>query len=262
MFQVNYCGYNTYSGDSFVIKRPQGSQDYLFLLFLAPMKVYFPDGRNLITRPYACMIYPPGCFQHYHAVNRFYNSYMHFSSDSDLIEEYALPQGVPFYPGNFQDLNGILKDIFEESILKHPFYEKRIHALITSLLILCSRDQNPLCTSSSPVSPLHRSFDEARIKILQDLAHDWTADEMAALVSLGKSQFFSLYRSFYNCTPRADLLSARLDKAKELLINDQLSVAQTAEACGFKNIYHFSRYFTKKCGCPPSRYGKMPPKAT
>lgn len=257
MYHINYSGYNIYSEDSYVIYRPGGSTDYLLLLFLAQMQVHFEDGSKMITEPGACILYPPGVFQHYHAVSKFYNSYLHFSVDEEFLDKFPIPVNQVFYPENFQELNLIFKMLAEEFFLQNLHREYKLDLLIRNLLIELSRSIHQKGRNSlSGEKELHEIFDHARLTILQNCQKNWSTDEMCKLVNLGKSQFFFYYNQFYNCTPRLDLLEARLDKAKNMLTNEAMQISAVSEACGFHNIYHFSRYFTKKCGCSPSQYRK------
>lgn len=257
MFQMNYGGYNIYSHDTFIIYRPNGSTDYLLVLFLAPMKVHFADGSSTVTRPNACILYPPGVFQHYHAVSKFYNSYIHFSADEDFLNKFPIPVNQVFYPGNHQELNLLFKEIAEEFYLQNLYHEYKLDILIKNLLIELSRTiYHQDLPYSSEDKELQEIFDHARLTMLQNCQKNWSTDEMCRLVNLGKSQFFYYYHLFYKCTPRADLLAARLDKAKNMLTSESTQVSAVAEACGFHNIYYFSRYFTKKCGCSPSQFCK------
>ncbi len=257
MFQFNYGGYNICSKDSFVIYRPNGSKDYLLLLFLASMKVHFADGGSIVTRPNACILYPPEVFQHYHAVSKFYNSYMHFSTDEDFLNKFPVPVNQVFYLENHQELNLMFKETAKEFYMQDLYREYKLDILIKNLLIELSRSvhhkglQNLVGDKG-----LREVFDQARLTILQSCHKDWSTEEMCRLVNLGKSQFFYYYNLFYNCTPRADLLEARLDKAKDMLTSEATQVCAVAEACGFHNICYFTRYFTKKCGCAPSRFCK------
>lgn len=50
------------------------------------------------------------------------------------------------------------------------------------------------------------------------------------------------------------LLRARVYRSVELLTENQLTVSEIAEQCGFCDIYHYSKVFKKIMGMPPSKY--------
>lgn len=79
--------------------------------------------------------------------------------------------------------------------------------------------------------------------MLSHYEKEWTMEKLCERANMEKSQFYSYYKKFFSSTPHNDLIEVRLDKAKNLLTNQALSISQTAELCGFSNPSHFSRYF-------------------
>ena len=71
-FSVHICEYNRSNADYETIYRPEGSGDYLFLLFKTPMKVYDRTA-FFIAQENACLFYTPDHEQHYQAVQKFRN---------------------------------------------------------------------------------------------------------------------------------------------------------------------------------------------
>ena len=110
------------------------------------------------------------------------------------------------------------------------------------------------CTASSDVAGLYQEFQELRLKMLSHYEKDWTTEKLCQMANMEKSQFYSYYKQFFSSTPHSDLIEVRLDKAKNLLTNQALSIGQTAEICGFSNLSHFSRYFKRHCGCSPREW--------
>ena len=98
---------------------------------------------------------------------------------------------------------------------------------------------------------LFESFDW---KCSQTTLSHWGTTELCKKVSLEKSQFYSCYQKFFQSTPHTDLLQIRMDKAKNLLTNEALTVQQIAQMCGFSDFSHFSRYFRKQAGCSPLQW--------
>lgn len=254
MFRVNYCGYNVYNSDKTTISRPGGGGDYLFLLFLTPFEI-IRNKKSEISKPNACLIYSPGEPQLYTAVNIFKNSYVHFlpGAKANLITE--LPMNRVFYPKNYLHVNNLIKQINLEHIQKSRYYSDKTNALMEQLLIDLLRDVH---NSSSDLynSTLYEKFQRIRLELISRCEYDWSGDKMCELAGMEKSQFYDYYKKFFNISPKADIINARIDKAKLLLTSDALKVCEVAELCGFKNSSHFSRYFKKTCLCSPNEYGK------
>ena len=254
MFKIGFCGYNRNEHDYLSIYRQNGSGDYLFLLFLTPFYVN-QDHQSLTTKPYACILFSPGKFHHYQAVKTFHNSFMHFTADQDFLSEYNVPLDTVIYPGNYSNINSYLRDILVESARKYIHYESKIDCLIRQIFIEISRDIFD-STTSTDNSTLYARFMNIRLSIISNCAEEWSIEKMCKLVHMEKSQFYSYYLSFFNTTPKADLVNARMEKAKNLLTSEHLLVHHVAEMCGYKNVAHFTRYFKKITNFTPSEYVK------
>lgn len=255
MYQINYCDYNACNRDCDMIYRPGGSGDYLFLLLMTPMKFYL-EKEMTITRPMACILYSPGVPQHYQSVRKFKNSYIHFSAPQGFLKEYDLVTNIVCYPQHADELNHIIRKIHTEYLSKDLYYQEKMNAYMDELFITlarCLRTDHGL-PDTAPL--LYQDFQRARLRILSSCEQQWDAAAMAALVNLSKSQFYHYYTLFFHTTPKAELINARIDKAKYLLSNEALQIQQVSQLSGFQNLSHFTRCFKKLCGCSPSRWGK------
>ena len=63
-----------------------------------------------------------------------------------------------------------------------------------------------------------------------------------------------LFREQLGTTPKQYVLDIRLQHAKRLLIDTELTIGEIAEMCGFSNPYHFSRTFREQVGLSPTVY--------
>ena len=89
---------------------------------------------------------------------------------------------------------------------------------------------------------------------MTELRHDWTVEEMAALMNLSRSRFSTIFTKHIGEAPRDYLINARLRHAIILLTNSSVNVAEAADQSGFQSPYYFSRIFHKRVGCAPSQY--------
>ena len=88
-----------------------------------------------------------------------------------------------------------------------------------------------------------------------DYKRDWSIDEMAELVHLSASRFFTLYKNIFGVSPKEDLLKSRIQHA-EMLLSQGYSVKEVATLSGFSNQYNFIRQFKKLTGQTPGKYKK------
>lgn len=256
MFSIEYCGYHIHNPNHDIIYRANGSQNYLFLLILAPMYFYF-EKKHTLAKSGACILYTPNTPQHYQSIDEFYNSYIHFTASTPFLSSYSFPINEIFYPENTENLNWILKKIQIEYLNHMPHYEMELHALTTQLLIQLDRKYIQKQFISGKTTSLYLEFQSLRLRMLTYCEEEWPIERMCRIVNLEKSQLYSYYKTFFHSTPKAELIVARIDKAKHLLTNEAMNISQVAEVSGFHNIYHFTRYFKKVCGCTPTEFTKQ-----
>jgi transcriptional regulator GlxA family with amidase domain len=76
-------------------------------------------------------------------------------------------------------------------------------------------------------------------------------DEVAGLVTVSTRQLERLFAKYLGTSPKRYYLDLRLDKARNLLRQTDLSVTDVCVACGFKSLSHFSKSYRAAYGNPP-----------
>jgi transcriptional regulator GlxA family with amidase domain len=76
--------------------------------------------------------------------------------------------------------------------------------------------------------------------------------ELAAKMNLSPSRFSHLFRSECGCAPGAYVRSLRLERARALLAETNLSVKQVMSVVGMSDPSHFVRDFKRKFGESPT----------
>ncbi len=254
MITIDYCGYHTHNPDRDIILRPSGSASYLFLLVLSPMTFYFPGRSSIKVKPGACILYSPGKYQHYQADQEFFNSYVHFFCDAQVMKEYEIKQNEIFYPDNTEELNWLLKKLYQEFINKLSKSEQMIDLYIHQLLIMLHRGQLREELSWEQRQSIYPELSILREQMLENCEQPWSVERLCKTLNLGKSQLYKYYELYFHSTPKEELIQARLQKAKYLMSNDAVTIKQAAYDSGFNNICHFNRLFKTHCGYTPSDY--------
>lgn len=80
---------------------------------------------------------------------------------------------------------------------------------------------------------------------------------LASICYLSEAQFFRLFRKTTGQTPVDYRNRLRVEQAKRLLLDDELTVGGISELLGFENIYYFDRIFKKYTGTTPTAYRKV-----
>jgi AraC-like DNA-binding protein len=90
-----------------------------------------------------------------------------------------------------------------------------------------------------------------------DLAHDWSVDEIAAKAGLSRSAFVERFTDAVGLPPMKYLTRTRLDLAKQLLLGGRQGVAQVAAKVGYEAEEAFTRAFKREFGLPPAKWRDM-----
>jgi AraC-like DNA-binding protein len=147
----------------------------------------------------------------------------------------------------------ILQTIKDELLHQEVAYATRVNHLIDELLILIVRQ-------STHQTNLRRDFPQTFTKLegalRQDLAHQWTVEEMAALIGLGTTAFSEKVKNYTGFSPLNYLINIRISEAIKLLRKQELNITAIALETGFYSSQHFSTTFKKLTGYTPAEFRK------
>ncbi len=88
-------------------------------------------------------------------------------------------------------------------------------------------------------------------------AQNYRVEELAEQVGLSASRFRVLFKELTGHSVIRYQNWLRVNKAKDLLLSGEYSVAEAAVEVGFDDVYYFSRLFRKMTGFAPSHYRNM-----
>lgn len=86
-----------------------------------------------------------------------------------------------------------------------------------------------------------------------------TLDLLASRYGLKPKYFSSLFRDYVGVGPIDYVIRYRINRAHELLMTGQFTVAAVARSVGYPDAYYFSRLFKKHKGMPPAQAGPRQP---
>lgn len=85
---------------------------------------------------------------------------------------------------------------------------------------------------------------------------DFNLDEIAKATYLSPSHLVRLFKKHTGLTPYAYYREVKIERLKDVLRDENLTVAQAFIACGFEYPGNFARFFKKQVGLTPSQYRK------
>ena len=102
---------------------------------------------------------------------------------------------------------------------------------------------------------------DSREKILEavslmtsDTAESISVTELAKKAEMSEVYFRRLFRSVTGSSPAKYMINYRVERAKELLIEDYLTLEEISERCGFSSISYFCRIFKETTGMTPGEF--------
>lgn len=143
--------------------------------------------------------------------------------------------------------------------LQHEFfnqeigYSTRINQLIDELFILIARH---LTRQNNSRRDFPQTFMKLEQTLRESLSHQWTVEEMAALVGLGTTAFSEKVKSYTGFSPLNYLINIRISEALKLLKRQDVNVTDIALEVGFYSSQHFATTFKKLTGYTPSEFRK------
>lgn len=153
----------------------------------------------------------------------------------------------------FNEAGKILKGIHAELFGKEIGYQARINHQVAELFIQVTRQ---MTRQHHPGRDFPKTFLHLEEVLRQNLSHQWTVEEMAALVGLGTTLFTERVKSYSGFSPINYLINIRISEAIKLLKRPDVSVTDIALDTGFYSSQHFSTTFKKLTGYRPSEFRK------
>jgi AraC-like DNA-binding protein len=147
----------------------------------------------------------------------------------------------------------IFQNIQNEFINQEIGYTARINQLIDELFILIARQ---LTRQNNSRRDFPQTFTKLEQTLRENLSHQWTVEEMAALVGLGITAFSEKVKNFTGFSPLNYLINIRISEAIKLLKRPDVHVTDIALDVGFYSSQHFATTFKKLTGYTPSEFRK------
>lgn len=155
-------------------------------------------------------------------------------------------------------LKQLVQFVSEETAGHKPGADFMLSRLVELMLVEALRS-----TASRDAPPgLLRGLGDTRLAPILKQMHErvdrrLSVNQLAKTAALSRSAFFSRFTRQLGVAPKEYLLSWRMEIAKDLLRQDELTVAEIAYRVGYRSASAFSLAFSKHVGQSPSRFGRQ-----
>jgi AraC family transcriptional regulator len=164
----------------------------------------------------------------------------------------ALGERFGFYDRAISEILNLLFGELQSGCGSGVLYaESLVHALTIRLLFLGENRQAP--SRAAARLPL-RKLRRVQELIESRLDGDVTLDRMASEVGYSRSHFLRMFHETTGLTPHRYVLRQRVERARRLLEQPGIGIAEVACCCGFSSQAHLTVAFRKECGVTPAEY--------
>ncbi|MDN0085318.1 GlxA family transcriptional regulator [Crenobacter sp. SG2305] len=137
----------------------------------------------------------------------------------------------------FKGGKGLASDVSEQFILER---------------IRDQRDQQHIPLLSR-VGTGHESLLDAAIAMEVNIENPCSLEQLATDLGMSLRHLERLFKRYLSTTPAQYYIDLRLRRARELLLQTNMSVMEVTVACGFLSSSHFCKSYRSLFGYPPSR---------
>ncbi|MFM2313441.1 MAG: hypothetical protein RLZZ04_2717 [Cyanobacteriota bacterium] len=173
--------------------------------------------------------------------------------DPNKIE--LLPQFATGDPFIYQIGIALKSALFKHSDRSRLYAETLVNTLILHLLehYTTTRPNLRECVAGQlPQYKLQQVIDY----INDYLDHDLSLQELSNLVQMSPHYFSQLFKQSTGITPHQYVIRCRIERAKDLMRQGKLCIAEIATQVGFVDQSHLHRYFKQLVGVTPKTYQK------
>jgi AraC-like DNA-binding protein len=161
--------------------------------------------------------------------------------------------GLEALQGAWFDAGGVLGRVLctlaQELELRQPGHELVCKGLLFEVVGLVRR-----IAQANVRPPRKKALVGRAMEIIQRNAGTVSVAELAGRLYVSKDYLRHLFQEYTSRSPIQHIIHARIERARDLLGQSDVSVKEIAAQCGFDNEYYFSRLFRKVTGTSPSQY--------
>ena len=258
MFTILTGGINSRHNAAFYMERPEGLKNYV-LLVVKSKAAFSIDGHEFTVLPdSAVFIKPYTPYQYRPLGNEYTDDWLHFQVSADAPDVFeSIPFHTPIALHASSRYTEYLRQLLWENSYAPPQIKGENVDMLLRIILNNIRQTHADKNNGQPYSPYRIPLQELRLSVLSQPGKRYHPEELAASMGISLSYFQHLYSSVFGISFQADLISSRINYARDLIAHTNLTMENIAEMCGYANEVHFYRQFKKYTGITPAACRKL-----
>ncbi|MDF2835488.1 MAG: yesS 2 [Paenibacillus sp.] len=250
---INCCGYLKQDGLDVSLNRTR--MDFYLIYLINGAGHYITTNGTVTAKAGSVVLYRPGEHQHYYyeAADKAELYWIHFtgSQAANLMDELGFTGSHFFQPGMSAEYVELFESIIHELQMKKRHYHQLSISYLLQLLTRLSRG----AAMGNGEKNAENSPLEGVIKVMNEqFHHEHAMEHYARMSNLSVFQFIRNFKKRTRYSPAKYIEKLRIAKAKELLCDSNLSIAEISSIVGYKDPFYFSKVFKKTSGEAPSEF--------
>lgn len=252
-----YCGRFHYNADYHLNRQ---SYDSFLLMYIesGSMELQFEGQQTIATKGQFVLI---DCYEKhaYRSLEAWSCIWLHFdgSNARKLYQAIVERHGHAFTLTNTQSATAkmelILRNLEDDYIIREALISKYIYDILTAFFL--HPDDGQMLTATRTSQPSLTNLAEESMRYINDhYREQLTVEQLASRSGMSSYHYIRSFKRALGTTPYQYLIHTRLNAARYLLVNTQLSIKEICFSCGFLSESVFNNSFKKQHGLTPGQY--------
>ncbi len=252
---IHYIALESIHDSGFLMDRPTGRIDFLFLYLKTPCTFVVEDHVYSVTVPSAILLNSNTPHRYFPSGSRYVDDYLHFAPDDReiFLKKLTFPLNIPLQISNDSFIQDLLR-LIEKEFNPENKNSSKVFTLLIELLMIKIGEEWDLYQKRTVSIPHYDDLLMVRNRILNSPEKNWKIEELAQQAHLSHAYFQVMYKKAFRVTCITDVINVKIAQAKILLTSTELPVKQIAQELGYNEVYHFIRQFKKGTGLTPGAF--------
>jgi len=253
---VNCCGLENLD-KPFETVRHKGRKDF-FVLYLASgiLEVLTDEGMKIIIPGQMITYFPhtPCVYNNERKESvKYYWAHFTGAKAQELVEKCGLMDRGIIDIRDLEIITEEFRNLFQEFSKRDEYFAFLSASLLTAILVKTDRSRLEIKKANTKrnlqhaISYIHTAYRNENISV----------EYLASLEHLSPNRFRAIFKENMGLSPKEYILTNKMNLAKQLLYQTDLSIKEISVEIGYDDQLYFSRIFRKRTGYTPSEYKRI-----